>query len=159
MGDEGDLAPARLARGCRCYAVSLDGGLGGYAWLSTGPEWIGEIQLEITPRSGEGYIWDCATVVAHRRKGVFRSLLVGISEAARREGLQRLWIGSIAIPAERALGPSGFRPALRLTSLSFGGWHVMRVTASKDRDLAAAARSVLKTKAGLLLRRSQLRRH
>ena len=37
-----------------------------------------EAQLEIRPRPGEGYIWNCATVDEHRRKGIFRSLLVGV---------------------------------------------------------------------------------
>jgi len=95
MGNEADLVAPRFARGCRCFAVIVDDGVAGYGWLSTGPEWIGELQLEIHPRSGEGYLWNCATILEHRRTGIFRSLLVGIAEIARRDGLQRLWIGSL----------------------------------------------------------------
>ena len=159
MGREGELVAGRLARGSRCFAVWIDGGVAGYGWLSTGPEWIGELQLEITPGRREGYIWDCATLVEHRRKGIFRSVLVGISEAARRDGLKRLWIGTIAIPAEKALEPAGFKPALRFTSRRWFGWHVLRVSAAADPTLARAARRVLQPRADLLLRPAEHRVH
>ena len=158
MDDEGELVAQRLARGCRCFAVWLDGALGGYAWLSTGPEWIGEVQLEIRPREGEAYLWNCVTVPEHRRRGIFRALLVGISDIARQEGLKRLWIGSVSIPAEKAVGPSGFKPALRFTSITFAGFHALRIRAA-DPGLAAAACDILKTRPGLHLRRSARRRH
>ena len=159
MDTDGDLVAARFARGSRCFAVWIDGGLGGYGWLSTGPEWIGELQLEIRPHAGEAYIWNCATVDEHRRKGIFRSLLVGISEVARKEGLMRLWIGSMAIPAEKAVGPSGFKPALYFTWLTFGGMHLLRVSPAADTGLAADATSRLGANAGLHLRLSRPRRH
>jgi len=159
MGTDGDLVAARFARGSRCFAVWIDGGVGGYGWLSTTPEWIGELQLEIRPRPGEGYIWNCATVDEHRRKGIFRSLLVGISEMARKEGLKRLWIGSVAIPAEKVVEPSGFKPAIRFTSLTFGGLHLMRVTPASDTALAAEAMSRVGTNAGVRLHPSRVRRH
>jgi len=159
MGPDGDLVASRFARGCRCFAVWIDGALGGYGWLTAGPEWIGEAQLEIRPRPGEGYIWNCATVDEHRRKGIFRSLLVGISDIARKEGLQRLWIGSVAIPAEKALGPAGFRPALYFTFQRMAGWHVVRVTPASDAALAAEGLEVLALRPGWILRRGRVRRH
>ena len=162
MGAEGDLVVKRLARGARCFVVWMgEGAVGGYAWLSTGPEWIGELDLEIRPGPGEGYIWNCVTLAEHRRKGIFRSLLVGISEVARREGLSRLWIGSIAIPAEKAVGPSGFKPALAITTFKFAGLHWLQVrpAAEADPTLVAAAQDVVGTKAGWYLRRSHRRRH
>ena len=158
MGPEGDLVAARLARGCRCFAVWMDGQVAGYGWLSTGPEWIGELQLEITPGSAEGYIWNCVTVDAHRRKGIFRSLLIGISEIARRDGLKRLWIGSVAIPAEKAVGSSGFQPALHFTTVTVGGLHAMRMTA-RDPRLSLDAGRVLRAQPGWYMRRSRRRRH
>jgi GNAT superfamily N-acetyltransferase len=159
MGREAALVEPRFARGCRCFAVMLDSAVAGYGWLSTGPEWIGEIQLTITPRAGEGYIWNCVTLAPHRRKGVFRSLLLGITEIARRERLTRLWIGSVAIPAERAVGPSGFRPALRFDSLTLRTIHVMTMR-SADSVLAREARAVLRAASGrLVIRRSRHRRH
>lgn len=160
MGPEGDLVARRMARGCRCFAVWIDDALAGYGWLSTDPEWIGEIQLEIKPRAREGYIWNCVTISEHRRRGVFRSLVAGISAAARRSGLRRVWIGSVEIPAEKALAPLGFKPALYFYTQIVAGLHTMRVARGPNRVLAMEAGSALAVGApGLLLRRAQRRRH
>jgi GNAT superfamily N-acetyltransferase len=166
MGDERDLVAPRFARGCQCFSVIIDGAVAGYGWFSTSPEWIGELQLEIRPAPGEGYIWNCATLAEHRQKGVFRSLLVGILEIARKEGLKRLWIGSVAIPAEKALAPSGFQPVLRFSAFRFAGlqWTAMRESTSTDPRLIASARKVLglrerNTKVEISIRRLRPRRH
>jgi GNAT superfamily N-acetyltransferase len=160
MGEEGDLVAPRLARGSRCFVVSVDGTIAGYGWLSTASEWIGELQLKISPRPGEGYIWNCVTLKEHRRKGVFRSLLLGISATARAEGMRRLWIGTVAVPAERALEPSGFRPALRFGFLRLAGLHSMQVTAAGEPPLVAEASAVLGVRPGLrALARAKKVRH
>jgi GNAT superfamily N-acetyltransferase len=159
MGSDGDLVAPRLARGSLCFAVWIEGALGGYGWLSTGPEWIGELELEIKPREREAYIWNCVTVPEHRRRGVFRSLVVGMSAAARRLGARRVWIGSVAIPAEKALAPIGFRPALHFTVATIAGMHLMRVSRSTDASLAAHGSAVVGARPGLVLRASHPRRH
>jgi GNAT superfamily N-acetyltransferase len=159
MGREGDLVATRLARGCRCFAYWIEGAVAGYGWLSTGPEWIGELQLEITPRAGEGYIWNCVTMPERRRQGIFRALLGGIVESARGGGLKRLWIGSVAIPAERAVGPAGFTPALHFRSVAFAGWRWLQVVAAEEDSLAAAALEILAVRPGMSLRRARRRRH
>ncbi len=53
------------------------------------------------PPYNEAYIWNCVTLTEHRRKGIFRSLVADISEAAHKTGVRRLWIGSVAIPRRR----------------------------------------------------------
>jgi GNAT superfamily N-acetyltransferase len=159
MGPERDLVAVRFARGCMCFVAWVDGELGGYGWLSTGPEWIGEIQLEITPREREAYIWNCVTLPEHRRKGVFKSLVVAISAAARRLGAKRIWIGSVAIPAEKALRPLGFEPALQLDTATVAGMYLIRVKAGPNRVLAGDASSVLGVRPGLVIRGSHPRRH
>ena len=121
MGSEADLVLSRFARGVRCFAALIEGSVAGYGWLSTAPEWIGELQLEIRPRKAEAYIWNCVTLRQYRRQGVFRSLVAGISEAARQTGVRRVWIGSVAVPAEKALAPLGFRPAAHFRSFRFLG--------------------------------------
>ena len=158
MGSEADLVKPRFGRGCRCFAVVIDGGIAGYGWLSTGPEWIGELQLEIRPRAGEAYVWNCTTLEPHRRQGIFRSLLTGISTFARQDGLRRLWIGSVAIPAEKAVAPSGFRPALRFRSLTLVGFHLMSVS-DADPALSRDAREVLRSRTRISIRTSRPRRH
>lgn len=159
MGVEADLVAERYARGCRCFAVLIDDAVAGYGWLSVGPEWIGELQLEITPGPLEGYIWNCFTLSQHRRRGIFRSLLVGMSEAAKKEGFNRLWVGTVAIPAEKAVAPSGFKHALHFVKAGFAGLQVMRVAPSSDPALAQAACGVLSVGPGLHVRRSRKRRH
>jgi GNAT superfamily N-acetyltransferase len=159
MGPERDLAAERMARGVRCYGAWIEQKLVAYGWLSVGPEWIGEIQLEISPRPGEGYVWNCVTLPEFRRRGIFRALLLGISEHARSLGLRRLWLGSVAIPAEKALGPAGFKPALQSRLLSRGGWHVAFVRAAQDQSLAEDAKAVLRSGPGVRVWRSHTRRH
>ena len=159
MGPDGDLVAPRFARGCLCFAVWIEGAIAGYGWLSTGPEWIGELQIEIKPREREAYIWNCVTVPEHRRRGVFRSLVVGMSLAARRLGARRVWIGSVDIPAERALAPIGFQPALHFSVMTVVGFHVMRVSRSSEAALAAHGSAVVGVGPGLVLRASRPRRH
>jgi len=161
MGAEGDLVATRMARGCRCFGVWVGGELAGYGWMSTKPEWIGELELTITPRAGEGYIWNCFTLAPHRRRGVLRALLAGIRERARDEGLSRLWIGSVAIPAEKAFGPSGFTPVLAFASELIVGyrWLQVRPADGADPTLAEAAHHVVGVPSGRFLRLSHPRRH
>ena len=161
MGQEGDLAVTRLARGCRCFAAWRQGELAGYGWVSTQAEWIGEIQVELEPGPSEAYIWNCVTVPEHRRRGVFGALLLGITEWGRAAGLSRLWIGSVAIPAEKAVRPAGFKPALEFASETVGDLHWLRVRPAEGADsaLVEAALRALSVHPGAVLRRSHLRRH
>jgi GNAT superfamily N-acetyltransferase len=161
MEAEGDLVSERMARGCRCFGAWLGAELAGYGWLSTKPEWIGELELTITPRPGEGYIWNCFTREHLRRRGVFRALLAWIRERADDEHLTRLWIGSVAIPAERAFGPSGFTPALVFASELIAGYRWLQVgpAAAADPALAEAAHHVVGVPSGRFLRFSRQRRH
>jgi hypothetical protein len=161
MGSEGDLVAARMARGCRCFAAWIDGGVAGYGWLSTRPEWIGELQLEIAPRPGEGYIWNCVTLPEHRRNGVFRSLLVGIASAMGRDGMRRSWIGSVAIPAENAVGAAGFARALQFTAIAHADliWLSVKRPLDGNPSLSTEACEVLRVRPGSFLRASRPRRH
>jgi GNAT superfamily N-acetyltransferase len=159
MAEEAPLVRPRFERGCRCFVVMIDRSIAGYGWLSTRPEWIGELQLEISPGPNEAYVWNCVTLAAHRQKGVFRSLLAGVSQAARGEGVKRLWIGSVAIPAEQAVAASGFRPAMRFTSFGAAGIHFLRVSTAKENAPGVEAERVLQVKPGFYVRRSQRRSH
>ncbi len=155
MGPEADLVQPRFTRGCRCFAVLIDGEIAGYGWLSTGPEWIGELQREIRPRKAEAYIWNCVTLAGHRRKGVFRSLVIGIVEAARTSGMRRVWIGSVDIPAEKALAPLGFRPAAHFHTFRVLGLFVTTGTAIVDSE----ARRVISYNTGVEFGAITRRRH
>lgn len=126
MGPERDRIGPRFARGCRCFAALHRGQLAAYGWLSTHPEWIGELSLEITPGAGEAYVWNCVTLPPYRRQGRYRALLDGIVARARAEGLTRLWIGSMEDPAEKADADAGFAPVLHLTVTRLGPWRWLR---------------------------------
>ena len=142
MGNEGDRVLPRLERGSRAFAV-LDGGrVVAYGWLATGPEWIGELEVEFTPAAGEAYIWNCLTLPEHRRRGHYRALLEGIVAQARQEGLARTWIGSIEDPAEKADADAGFSPVLHFEVTKVLGLRMLRVGQARGADpaLVLAAR-------------------
>jgi GNAT superfamily N-acetyltransferase len=140
-----DLVKARMARGCRCLVLRVGDEIAAFGWLATGPEWIGELELEIRPGPGEAYVWNCATDPRHRRKGFFRSVVSGIAARARHEGVKRLWIGTVDIPAAKGVADAGFVPALRFTSVWVSGMRWLRVKAAETADpgLQLAAREVL----------------
>ncbi|TMD89062.1 MAG: GNAT family N-acetyltransferase [Chloroflexi bacterium] len=161
-----DVLDARIARGCRCFVARSDDEVVAFGWLATRTEWIGELELEITPRDSEAYIWNCATHPAYRRQGFFRAVVNGIAIQARREGLTRLWIGTIDIPPAKAVADAGFAPALRFTTVWHAGirWLRVRRAETPDPDLQLAAREVLAIRGrplriGTSMKRAVLRRH
>lgn len=166
MADEGALVALRLVRGCRCFVASSGDELIGYGWLSTSSEWIGEVELEITPSAGEAYVWNCVTLLDHRRQGVFRTLLGRVNEIARREGLTRLWIGSMEDPAEKAVIDAGFIRVLDFEVAHSSGMRNLTVRAVHGAapGLVVDARKALglggrMLPLGATSERSQTRRH
>jgi len=160
MAAEGELVAPRLARGCRCFAAFELGEVVGYGWLSTGSEWIGELAMEITPGAGEAYIWNCVTLVPHRRRGIFRALLVSVTRRLASQGLRRLWIGSVEPFAERAIVDAGFQPVLscKVTSAAGSKQIALAHHAAAGPDLIAAARSAFGLGSQDLIERPALRR-
>ena len=128
MGEEGDRVPMRFARGCRAFAHTVDGAIVSFGWLSTGREWVGELGLEVTPGRGEAYVWNCFTLPAHRRRGHYRRVLQGVVATARSEGVRRLWIGSVDIPAEKADEDAGFVRVLRFEVTREGTQRTLRIS-------------------------------
>lgn len=140
-----DLVRSRMARGCRCFVARLGDDIVAFGWLASNVEWIGELELEIRPGRAEAYVWNCATDPRHLRQGFFRAMVNGIGAHARREGLKRLWIGTLDIPAAKAVVDAGFVPALRFTSVWMYGMRWLRVRRAEtvDPELLDAAREVL----------------
>ena len=160
------MAGIRIARGCRCFAAHLGSEVVAYGWLSTATEWIGEVELEISPGRAEAYIWNCATVPDHRRKGYFRAVLNAIVNQSRNEDRSRLWIGSLDIPAAKVVAQAGFVPALQFTSVWMYGvrWLRVRPAAGVDPRVELAAREVLSMggrplRLGSSMKREERRRH
>jgi GNAT superfamily N-acetyltransferase len=161
MGPEADLVPGRLARGSRCFGAWNGHELVGYGWWSPKSEWIGEVELEIAPATGEAYVWNCVTLASHRRKGVFRSLINSLVAKAREEGLARLWIASVSEIGGNTVEKAGFVPVIRIDTSSRFGLRWLRVEPVKgvDPGLSASARERLSIKPGLSVRRAKNRRH
>jgi GNAT superfamily N-acetyltransferase len=161
MGAESHLVPGRLAKGSRCFGAWIGHELVGYGWLSTKPEWIGEVQLEIAPAAREAYVWNCVTLAPHRRKGVFRSVVISLVAKAAEEGLGRLWIASSEDIGQNSLMKAGFVPVVRFDTTSRLGLRWLKVAPMDgvDPGLAQAAREAMSIKPGSSLRVSRRRRH
>ena len=138
MAREADRVAMRLARGCRAFARLARGEVVSYGWMSARREWIGELGLEITPAGREAYVWNCFTLERHRRRGHYRAVLQGIVAVARSEGLRRLWIGSVDIPAEKADADAGFVRVLRFDVSPAGEQRTLAVSAAPGADPALA---------------------
>jgi GNAT superfamily N-acetyltransferase len=112
----GDVALPRFDRGCRCFTAWVGEQLGAFCWVSTGHEWIGEIERELFLPEGDAYIWNCVTMPQHRRSGLFRVLVAEAVAATRREGFAHAWIGCVPQASWTAatLRGSGFIPAARV---------------------------------------------
>ena len=145
MGEEGDLVALRLARGCRCFALRRDGEVASYGWLSSGPEWIGELGLEIGPETGEAYVWNCVTLPKQRLRGYFRALLLFVVAQARRDGCHRVWIGSLEDGPGSAIAGAGFAPVLTIDVVDEPELRELSVGAAPDADpeLLRSARRAL----------------
>jgi GNAT superfamily N-acetyltransferase len=162
MGVEGDLVQLRFARGCRCFAAWRGTQVIAYGWLSEGPEWIGELELEIRPGPGEAYVWNCVTLPAQRRTGLFRALLLQIAGECRREGLSRLWLGGLAAePASKALPEAGFTPILDFELDQLQDVRRLGIGASEGADpaLVSSLLSALGLSLGTFIRPPRSRRH
>jgi len=158
MGEEGDLVAIRLARGCRCFAAWSGEEVLAYGWLSSGPEWIGELGREIRPAAGEAYLWNCFTLAGQRRQGHFRSLVRTIAALVRDEGCKRLWIGGIQGTAEAALAQVGYQPVLHIAA-SGDNRFVVAPAAGVDPELLAAGRRALSLEESWSFEAGPPRRH
>ena len=84
----------RFDGGRRCYAARAQGRLAAYGWVSFGGESVGSLALQLRLLPGEAYIWDCATLPAFQRQGLYAALLGHIIAALAAERLRGVWIGA-----------------------------------------------------------------
>jgi len=102
----------RFASRCRCYIALVDNILAAYGWVSFDEEEIGELHLRLHLAEGDAYIWDCATLPAHRGLRLYPALLSYIVSELRTEGLKRIWIGADRdnLASQSGMALVGFRP-------------------------------------------------
>ncbi len=100
----------RFETGRRCYTAWVGDQLASYGWVSFDEEHIGELNLRIHLLQGEVYIWDCATVPAFRRNGLYSALLGYIITQLHAEGFCRAWIGADMDnkPSQQGIARAGF---------------------------------------------------
>jgi hypothetical protein len=82
-------------------------------------------------------------------------------QVAREEGMTRLWLGTIAIPAEKAVAPSGFKPAIQAFAFNIAGYHWVSAgpAPGASPSLVSDATEVLGERPGWHVRRSRRRLH
>jgi ribosomal protein S18 acetylase RimI-like enzyme len=106
----------RLASGKRSYTAQVAGELAAYGWVSFNEEFVGELNLRLHLLPGEAYIWDCATLPAYRRNGLYSALLSYIVAQLHEEGLRRVWIGADLdnLPSQHGIARAGFHHVANL---------------------------------------------
>ncbi len=111
-----DRAPIlrRFEQGKRCYAGFHGDEIVNYGWVTFDEEAIGELGLTAQMRTGESYIWDCATPPAYRGKRLYPALLAHILSTLSAEGISRAWLGTDAdnIPSQKGVALVGFQPII-----------------------------------------------
>jgi len=106
----------RFETGRRCFVGRLGEEIVTYGWLTIGDESVGELERNYHMQPGEAYIWDCATLPAHRGSGLYGALLSHIVQTLRAEGIRRAWIGANLDnePSLRAFARAGFQPVVQV---------------------------------------------
>ena len=101
----------RFQAGQRCYTAWVDDHPAAYGWVSFDEEYVGELNLRVRLVPGEVYIWDCFTLPAYRRHGLYAALLVHILRDLEKDSVCRAWIGADAdnIASQRGIARAGFR--------------------------------------------------
>jgi ribosomal protein S18 acetylase RimI-like enzyme len=141
----------RFEGGRRCYAARARGVLAAYGWVSFGEETVGGLGLRLRLLPHEAYIWDCVTLPAFRRLGLYAALLSRIAEALRDDGLQGAWIGADHdnLPSRAGITRAGFTVVADLVTAAPApgerrrrGWLEARPGISQER-LAEARRAYL----------------
>ncbi len=137
----------RLAQSRRCFAAKTEGNIVAYGWVSTGRECIGEMGRQIHLQADEAYVWDCVTLPAYRRLGLYTALLSFINNTLLEDGYRRIWIGSNLDnqPSIRGFANAGYQPAVAITHVRITSLNLYWVGRARvaRRQLAAAARDAL----------------
>jgi len=110
--DDSTLVLQRFDNGRYCYVGRIEGMLVTYGWVTFDEEDIGELGLSIRLKAGEAYIWNCATLLAHRGQRLYPALLAHIVGELHRQGLHRAWIGADSdnLPSQSGMALAGFQP-------------------------------------------------
>jgi GNAT superfamily N-acetyltransferase len=127
-----DLHPVleRLQAGRRCFVAIVEGRIASYAWVSSGCEYVGELERVFVLPDGDCYIWDCATVPDQRGRHLYTALLSHLLSVFKGAGVRRVWIGASRANrySIRGIVRAGFSPALMTSYLRLGRLRYLRLT-------------------------------
>ena len=101
----------RFQSGVQCYGAWVGSELAAYGWVSFREEYVGEFKVWVRLVPGEAYIWDCFTLPAYRRQGLYSGLLVYMLGQLEKDNECRIWIGADLdnLPSQRGIARAGFR--------------------------------------------------
>ncbi len=102
----------RFQAGVHCYGAWVGSELAAYAWVSFREEYVGEFKVWVRLVPGEAYIWDCFTLPAYRRQGLYSALLAYVLGQLEEDNECRVWIGADLdnLASQRGIARAGFRP-------------------------------------------------
>lgn len=129
---------ARWSDGHRAYIGYLHGQPATYGWLATRRASIGELDLEFSLPSDEGYLWDFTTLPEWQGRGLYPRLLQAIV-ADMASKARRLWIihAPENLPSGTGMHRAGFEPVGQLSFRAEGGVGLMP-SDSSDRAQAGS---------------------
>ena len=134
----------RYQAGGQAFALWVENQIASYCWVSQGAEWIGEMETHFQMQTGEGYIWDCLTLPAFRKQGLYTALLGYMIQELHREGITRIWIGSNQEnqASIRGFEKAGFQPIIQVWYFKGLGlsWFWIRPYPAAPSDFVSAAR-------------------
>ena len=116
-----DMIYERFQGNRRCFVLKIAGQIASYGWVTHGEESVGELERKFQLYDDEAYIWDCATVPAHRGQRCYSTLLSQMIYQLHREKTPRIWIGASKenVPSVKGMANAGFQPVLDLSYRRF----------------------------------------
>lgn len=87
--DELDILKGRLEQGRKGYAACIGGEIAAFAWTVDFPvknQWFEPFVVDIFPKAGSVYIYDCFTSPAHRNKGAMSVIMHYVLNRSRADG-------------------------------------------------------------------------
>lgn len=131
-GVEPESLRARYLRGSHCRAMTRDGDVLSYCWVSSGRERIGESECDLELPPGMAYIWDCATLPPYRGRGLYSALMHHIAAELQHDGCHRVWVAASWSnhASRRGIVKVGFEHVATIVHLCVGPWRATRLVST-----------------------------
>lgn len=130
---------SRLESGRRCVVARVQRQIAAFGWISHGLECVGELERDFRMQPGAAYVWDCVTLPAFRKNGLYTALLCHINRQLASENISRVWIGTSQTnqPSLKGIIRAGYTPTIRLVYRRLLVFRWMQINAEPDAKLDA----------------------